>query len=611
VPIEVGSFTPQSSTGNQVINHSLGVTPKAIIAWFTGKAPGSFGPDVITSLGFSDGSASACIANTIEDAIGTSDTYRRIEDDLFAMISVTGTLLKAGTLSAWDSTTFTINHNTAGAQNGTVCYMLIAGDDVEAKVGSFDTITTSGGSLPDTQAITGVGFQPDGLMILQVGGSITGFPQLGSGGIFGIGWADVDESQAGFVLHDPDAQAVTENANIQLTDSMVLDIAPDASGPFRKILLDSYDADGFTLLYTANFAQANPMVYFAIRGVRIKAGAFNKSTGAAPVSQGITGMGFEPTGLLLSSGQKATSASGSAGVRLGFGGTDGTNERSLALQSQDNVTTSQANEIVKTDKVFMVCNNDTPGIDAEADLTSLDADGFTLNWTTNFGEATEILYLAFGDLTKLVQLEEDVVVTEAVTSPERDSFLAEGVTISDLLSLPIKFVSINEAIQILDAVARLVVLAETVTITDLVVKDENTKLIQLTEDVGINDQTARIVPISEIISIVESMEFSAFVSLQEDVRIVDTVTLLKSIILSENVSIADLVGRFVPLTENLTIEEALVILKELKGRIDRVTVGDSVKVFKTSIAAFQEPEETYEARTRKRHLVVDRPIKLH
>ena len=41
-------------------------------------------------------------------------------------------------------------------------------------------------------------------------------------------------------------------------------------------------------------------------------------------------------------------------------------------------------------------NNSTATIDAEADLTSLDPDGFTVNWTTNDAVATEILYMGSG-----------------------------------------------------------------------------------------------------------------------------------------------------------------------------------------------------------------------
>jgi hypothetical protein len=39
----------------------------------------------------------------------------------------------------------------------------------------------------------------------------------------------------------------------------------------------------------------------------------------------------------------------------------------------------------------------TPTSAGEADLSSMDSDGFTLNWTSTDGTARETLYLAFGD----------------------------------------------------------------------------------------------------------------------------------------------------------------------------------------------------------------------
>ena len=46
--------------------------------------------------------------------------------------------------------------------------------------------------------------------------------------------------------------------------------------------------------------------------------------------------------------------------------------------------------------MFVKYNSAASTIDAEADLTSMDVDGFTLNWTTNDAVQTQILYLALG-----------------------------------------------------------------------------------------------------------------------------------------------------------------------------------------------------------------------
>ena len=46
----------------------------------------------------------------------------------------------------------------------------------------------------------------------------------------------------------------------------------------------------------------------------------------------------------------------------------------------------------------MKVDNNTPAINAEADLTAMGADGFSLNWTTNDAVATQILYLSLAPL---------------------------------------------------------------------------------------------------------------------------------------------------------------------------------------------------------------------
>ena len=56
----------------------------------------------------------------------------------------------------------------------------------------------------------------------------------------------------------------------------------------------------------------------------------------------------------------------------------------------------EANNITKTDKVFVHANAPGTTILSEADLKSADSNGFTLTWTTNNNVGIEMLYVAFG-----------------------------------------------------------------------------------------------------------------------------------------------------------------------------------------------------------------------
>jgi hypothetical protein len=125
-----------------------------------------------------------------------------------------------------------------------------------------------------------------------------------------------------------------------------------------------------------------------------KAGNFSKSTTPPTASQSVTGLGFQPRVVLLSSFMDVAQANPVTQSRFGFGASDANTQGTSTYSDADAVGTTNVKGIDKTSKAFVKVNNNTPAIDAEANLTSMDGDGFTLNWTTNDAVATQMLYLA-------------------------------------------------------------------------------------------------------------------------------------------------------------------------------------------------------------------------
>ena len=119
--------------------------------------------------------------------------------------------------------------------------------------------------------------------------------------------------------------------------------------------------------------------------------------GASPI-QPITGTGFQPSVVLLSSFQDVTRATPVTQSRFGFGASNGVTEGAQAFADADAVAAKSVQSVDKTSKVFVKVNNSTSTVDAQADLTSMDANGFTLNWATNDAVPTQILYLALAPL---------------------------------------------------------------------------------------------------------------------------------------------------------------------------------------------------------------------
>ena len=131
--------------------------------------------------------------------------------------------------------------------------------------------------------------------------------------------------------------------------------------------------------------------------VRVDKGSFTKSTGVAPVSQAITGVGFQPKAVIFFWTRQT--AEGFAAVQsTGFGfATGAANERAVAIAEDDNVNGSINSGRWKSEtNMILMLSNGTPTLTAKAELTSFDADGFTIRWTTNEARADIIHYIALG-----------------------------------------------------------------------------------------------------------------------------------------------------------------------------------------------------------------------
>lgn len=133
-----------------------------------------------------------------------------------------------------------------------------------------------------------------------------------------------------------------------------------------------------------------------------KQGTFAKATGAAPVSQDITGLGFQPKVLILWC-TKQTAEGFAAGMSFTIGFSDGTNEFSPSVAGDDNVDPSNTIRAFVTNKALYI-NNTSGSIDStcDANLTVV-TNGFRITWTTNSANAYIIHYLALGgtDLTNV------------------------------------------------------------------------------------------------------------------------------------------------------------------------------------------------------------------
>ena len=234
---------------------------------------------------------------------------------------------------------------------------------LQTKIGSFSPPGGTGNS-----AVTGVGFAPKAVIFFGNSMLTQGAVGTGTNGpeyplFFGlidattqVGYSNTDDFSSGGPTLQP--------------NYCIYDYAPANGGENAVAANVSLDADGFTLNWT-NVDRAIIVNYLALGGSDLT-NAKILNGGGAPIATGLqayTGVGFRPDALIFVSGIANTHDRGGMGFAVS------------PTQRGTNASfyNSGLQRYQRTDKCLSVLE---VGMKWEADLVSMDADGFTLNWTT-------------------------------------------------------------------------------------------------------------------------------------------------------------------------------------------------------------------------------------
>jgi len=395
---QVGTFqkTIASAPAVQTVPHGLGVAPKAIILWTNARTNELVGVHYRLSFGFTDGTSAYSVSTASQDgdnAATESDCSRRIAARALTVVEWPEATIAEANATGWDAASFTLTWTVNNAVPFAVHYIAIGGTDVSARAHTWTMPTVTGNRL-----VTGIGFQPDAVLFAHAGSGFTNpipssIEQVG----FGLGAFDTAGRQWANTIFCGTGSAQSDTQRCQLTNAalVAINVTPAI---VKRASFVSVNGDGYTLNFTTTNGNASRVVALALKGVNVRVQNFLKSTAAAPAAQTIAGIGFAPSLVFLTSMQDLTRANPVAQGRLGLGASDGTSEASSAAHDANNLAVTSADGIDKASKVFVKINNNAQLINAEADFTSMNPDGFTLNWSTNDGAATQMLYLALGSL---------------------------------------------------------------------------------------------------------------------------------------------------------------------------------------------------------------------
>lgn len=387
----VGSFTVPAATGNKVVT-GVGFQPKVVLFFGCRRsADGSTGsasalPEMATILlGVGISSSSRACMYTSDDFSGGSPTL----DNTRCIWNNDSNTGSSGDFAAdfvsQDSDGFTVNFTIANATAYVVNYTAIGGSDLTGvKLQQFSSLATTG-----NQGITGVGFQPDALIVFGTTfQSTAGSAGTTASSSLGFGTSGAQGFTAGGYV----AAAGITSVSYQRSDRIYASVRGGGAATTLEYQasLVSLDSDGFTLNWDIAQGTTQPVYALCLKGGSYKTGVFNTRT--ATGAQSVTGVGAAPVGMLCSSQWKVSSASNRD--VLGFVGnlgavSDTTHRASSGYQ--DNGWGSAY--LDRANVVKVISDSATPTVLDAADLTSFDADGFTLNYATVDATAREFIFL--------------------------------------------------------------------------------------------------------------------------------------------------------------------------------------------------------------------------
>lgn len=401
----VGTFTVPATTGTTVTVSGLAFAPKAVILWMAGNyattpASGSGAMPMNSNFAwlrpgagfFTSTTARVAFGMHIRDNVGTTVAFGTVRTDACLVMLNSGADYSALDVQSMNSDGFTlVTESTAPGADYHVSYLALGGSDItHASVGTFAVSSGTG-----NQSLTGVGFRPDGVLLLDAFATANAIEDGAAwvlGALTGASnqWTVSGASMGGV--------AATTSNRYMRSDECYTSLATDGvAGTLKyRMSLVSIDSDGITVNRIV-MPNANNVHYLALKGCSIKAGTFTYNTSGAAV----TGVGFTPKALLVATHGTTQSTAGTAQTHHLFALGAATSPTSRATHYALDVHAADPTNCLssaRNDALIETSNTTTTyATNARMDLTSLDSGGFTyvgdvvgsVNWLGG--------YVAFGD----------------------------------------------------------------------------------------------------------------------------------------------------------------------------------------------------------------------
>ncbi|MET0591318.1 MAG: hypothetical protein ABW133_01375, partial [Polyangiaceae bacterium] len=263
-------------------------------------------------------------------------------------------------------------------------------------VGSFAKSGSTG-----SQTVThGLGQIPKALILWTIGKT----NETQSGGFsYGLGMSD---ASASYTVAASTRDGVSPSSAARRTASKAL-LMITTSGSSAAVLaeadLPGWSSTNFSLNWTTNDGQPAIVHYLVIGGPTVTSKLVNWQAPTSAGSKTVTGIGFQPEAVLhfhAGSGYDQTTPTMVANSFFGLGAMDRSGAQwAIQVTSSHNESPVSSSRAQRNDSaLFMYSEGTSPTVTKDAKFVSMNADGFTLNFATANGTASQIYSLALGGL---------------------------------------------------------------------------------------------------------------------------------------------------------------------------------------------------------------------
>jgi hypothetical protein len=261
-------------------------------------------------------------------------------------------------------------------------------------VGSFAKRAGTG-----TQVVSGVGFTPKAVFF-WTGGATTadsGFENVDLQQCTGI-----SDGVHSFCTAHRSGDGLTSSSTAHGYYATAAIVTVDLGGTLNALAnMVGFTSDGFTLDWTSSVSADGILIHFiAIGGAAVQARVGNIVSVNSTGNQAITGVGFEPQSVLFLMDASATTTLPNVSTGYGPNGIGWATASAQGTVDDDSVAPLNPSDTTRYQRTDKCVSSYGSGITWEGAMSSLDADGFTINWTV--ARVANLGYLALSGLVASV-----------------------------------------------------------------------------------------------------------------------------------------------------------------------------------------------------------------